>query len=287
MNASDPFRLTEAEIDGLLDEDLRYGDLTTRLSGIAGKSGRIIFLARDDLILSGVDEAVRILVRLGAQVTCAAAAGCNAPSGTLLLQAEGKAGELHVGWKVCQTLMEWSSGVASATGRIVAAARAVAPQVRVVCTRKSVPFTRKLALKAVLVGGGEAHRLGLSGSIMLFPEHRAFLDVPEDLKAAIANLRQRAPEQSVMVEVNAVAEALAAAAALADVVQLERFTPDQVRAVLRGIVKRIDGRPVIAAAGGINASNAAEYAAAGADVLVTSAPYYARPTDIQVKFQPA
>jgi molybdenum transport protein len=41
-------------------------------------------------------------------------------------------------------------------------------------------------------------------------------------------------------------------------------------------------RPLIAAAGGVNAANAAAYAQAGADVIVTSAPYLARPCDVQV-----
>ncbi|TYO61677.1 hypothetical protein FXV83_37000 [Bradyrhizobium hipponense] len=38
-----------------------------------------------------------------------------------------------------------------------------------------------------------------------------------------------------------------------------------------------------AAAGGINAGNAAAYAQAGADVLVTSSPYLAKPRDVQVR----
>ena len=45
-------------------------------------------------------------------------------------------------------------------------------------------------------------------------------------------------------------------------------------------------RPLIAAAGGINASNAADYARAGADVLVTSAPYTAKPLDVKVTMEP-
>jgi molybdenum transport protein len=286
MSHTDPFRLGEEEIDRLIDDDVGCGDLTSRLLGIAGKPGRMTFSSRDDLIVSGIEEAVRILVRLGAEVTFAAAPASAAPRGTLLLEARGFADALHAGWKVCQTLMEWASGVATATRRIVAAAEAAAPGVRVVCTRKCVPFTKKLALKAVLAGGGEAHRLGLSDSIMLFAEHRLFLAAPDDAEAAVSRLRKNAPERAVMLEVHSVGEALAAAEALADVIQLEKFTPEQVREVAAGIVKRADGRPAIAAAGGIDAQNAAAFAAAGADVLVTSSPYYARPADVQVRFAP-
>jgi molybdenum transport protein len=43
-------------------------------------------------------------------------------------------------------------------------------------------------------------------------------------------------------------------------------------------------RPVIAAAGGVNSDNAADYARSGADVLVTSAPYNGAPCDVSVRF---
>ena len=45
-------------------------------------------------------------------------------------------------------------------------------------------------------------------------------------------------------------------------------------------------RPLVAAAGGINAANAADFARAGADVIVTSAPYTARPLDVKVTMEP-
>jgi len=39
---------------------------------------------------------------------------------------------------------------------------------------------------------------------------------------------------------------------------------------------------VMAAAGGIDETNAADYARAGANVVVTSAPFFARPSDVAV-----
>jgi molybdenum transport protein len=287
LSPSESLRLSDAEIERLVDDDLRFGDLTTRALGIGSRPGRISFAARGDLVLCGADEASRLLARLGATVSFVAPTGSRMETGALLLQAEGSAAALHAGWKVAQTVMEWASGVATLTHRIVCAARLVAPRIAVLCTRKSLPFTRQLSLKAVLAGGGDIHRLGLSDTIMLFPEHRAFLETPADLRAAIAALRERAPERAVMVEVNTEAEALAAAEAMADVVQLEKFAPDAVRRVVQGIRKRLDGRPVIAAAGGITVENAGDYATAGADTLVTSAPFQAKPVDIQVRIIPS
>jgi molybdenum transport protein len=282
----DLLRLSDADIDRLLDEDVRFGDLTTRALGIGDRPGRMSFSARQDLVLCGVDEAARLLTRAGASIRFQASTGTRAAKGTLLLDAEGPAAALHAGWKLAQTVMEWASGVATLTHRIVTAARAGAPRVVVLCTRKPVPFTRQISLKAVIAGGGEIHRLGLSDTIMLFPEHRVFLDGTTTLAAAIGRFKERVPERSVMVEVNTEAEALEAAEAMADVIQLEKFEPAAVARVVKSVRKRADLRPIIAAAGGIAVDNAGSYARSGADALVTSAPFYAWPADVQVLIAP-
>jgi molybdenum transport protein len=204
----------------------------------------------------------------------------------MLLEATGDAGALHAGWKVAQTLIEWAAGIASATAEIVAAARTVSPAITIACTRKSAPLTRALSIKAVLAGGGTMHRTGLGDTLLVFPEHRAFLP-EESLTTTLARLRTAAPERAIVVEVATEDDALAVAEAGADVVQLEKFTPDAVASLCAALTGRGGTRPRIAAAGGVNAGNAARYAAAGADILVTSAPYAARPRDVQVRITAA
>lgn len=211
-------RLRESELDRLLDEDAGFGDLTTRLLDIGGKPGRMTFTARGELILCGSDEASQLLTSLGASVTFAAATGVRCSRGALLLAAEGSAAGLHAGWKTAQTLMEWASGIATAANEIVLAARAYAPHIQVHCTRKAIPFTRQLSQKAVIAGGGEIHRLGLFDTIMLFEEHRAFLERPADLKAIIGKMRERLPGRTIAIEVITEVEAFCAAGAMADVI---------------------------------------------------------------------
>jgi molybdenum transport protein len=160
------------------------------------------------------------------------------------------------------------------------------PSITVACTRKSVPLTRALSIKAVLAGGGAMHRTGLGDTILVFPEHRAFL-AGEALSDTLARLRAVAPERSIVVEVGDPDDAMRAAAAGADVVQLEKFAPDAVAALRSRLNDAGLSRARIAAAGGVNASNAAAYARAGADILVTSAPYTARPRDVQVRITAA
>lgn len=269
--------LSDAALSCLLAEDVPFGDLTTESLGLRGRPGRLEFHARGAMTVCGVEEAVRLFALAGANACLVIPSGVAVESDTLLLTAEGPAEALHRAWKTAQTLMEWASGIASGAAALV---RAAAP-VPVACTRKNAPRTKALSIKAIQAGGAIAHRLGLSETLLVFAEHRLFLD--ESPSAAIARLRNRQPEKKIVVEVVSADEALTWARAGGDVLQLEKFTP----AALTACRARLEAeglRPVLVAAGGVRVENAADYVAAGAAMIATSAPYHAAPRDVRVQF---
>jgi molybdenum transport protein len=231
------------------------------------------------MTVCATEEAVRLFELAGASARLVAGSGAALLAGETLLEAQGSAAALHRAWKTAQTLVEWASGIASATAAIVAAADGVA----VACTRKNVPGTKALSAKAVLAGGGAMHRLGLSETLLVFHEHRLYLDeAPAD---TVARLRRSQPEKKIVVEVGNLDDARLWAEAGADVLQLEKFTPEAVSACRQAMsLNALQRPPLLAAAGGVRADNAAAYVAAGADFLVTSAPYTAPPRDVQVVF---
>jgi molybdenum transport protein len=275
--------LPDHALADLLDEDCPYGDLTTESIGITAHAGTIQFAARCAMRVCGSEEALRMLQLCGADGRVLIPSGLDAEPGALLLEARGPAGGLHRAWKAAQTLMEWTSGIASRTAEIVAAARRGHPGVQVAATRKSVPGTRRLSVKAVRAGGAVMHRTGLSDTLLIFAEHRHFLG-GERVAGTIARLRQGCPEKRIVVEVHGLDEALAWADA--DVIQLEKLTPEQVAEVAVALAER-GSDALIAAAGGINAGNAEAYARFGARVLVTTAPHLAPPRDVQVRLRAA
>jgi molybdenum transport protein len=57
-------------------------------------------------------------------------------------------------------------------------------------------------------------------------------------------------------------------------------------AELAARLRAVSPRTVIAAAGGIAADTAPAYVAAGARIIVTSAPYSAKPLDVAVRIAP-
>jgi molybdenum transport protein len=267
-------------LEKLVAEDVPYGDLTTDALGIGNERGRISFAARNAMVVAAIEEANAILGLAEVDATVKVKFGDAVEPGTLLLTGEGSARALHRAWKVAQTLVETWSGVATATRMLVSAARAVRPDIVVACTRKNVPGTKALSIAAIRAGGAVAHRLGLSETILVFPEHRVFRTNP-DLTLMVRELRAHAPEKKLVIEVNSVSEGVAAATAGFDVIQTEKFTPDRVAELASAMTSMVPRR-TIAAAGGINPDNAAAYVRAGADVLVTSWPYSARPADVAV-----
>ncbi|MBZ4023287.1 ModD protein [Rhodobacter sp. TJ_12] len=273
------FMIDDTALMALIREDVPAGDLTTRSLGIGAEAGEITMRARGEMTVACSEEAVRIFQLLGAEAWIACPSGKRVDEGEMLLFGRGQAEALHAGWKVAQTLMEWASGVASCASDILTAAQALNPAISVACTRKSVPGTRALSLKAITAAGATIHRAGLSDTVLLFAEHRVF-GGENALATQIARLRQTCPERRVVVEVANRDDALAAAQAGADVLQLEKFPPAEVAATVAALGPDWPGK--VAAAGGINTKNAADYAATGAHVLVTSAPYTAPPRDVKV-----
>jgi len=273
------YRIPDSEIERLLDEDVPYGDLTTELLGIGSKHGEIIFRSRESTVVCCTEEAGRVLEKCGAKITVLMPSGTVVEPGTLILKAEGEATALHAGWKVALNLLEYASGIATRTARIVERARAVNPDINVVTTRKSFPGTKRIAIKAIKAGGALPHRLGLSESILVFSQHTVFLGGLEAFLDSLAALKRNAPEQRILVEADSPEEALKIARARADVVQVDKMS---IAALSKLVMEIRDSCPgvAISAAGGINADNAAAYAATGIDIIVLSAVYFGKPSDI-------
>lgn len=274
---------TQASVDALLAEDAPYGDLTTESLGLTARRARLAMSMRADATLCGVELAQDLFRTAGAPAEICAATGARVPAGETFLMAEGAAGPIFRAWKVAQTLVEYLSGIATLTAGIVAVARAVHPDVAVVTTRKTLPGAKAQMIAAIRAGGAFPHRLGLSETLLLFPEHQAFLS---GAAAGVEALRRAAPEKKVVVEVKTLEEVAHVLAARPDVLQCEKMTPEEIAAAAR-LVAQHAPETKVAAAGGVNLANAAAYAAAGAHVLVTSAPYWAKPADVKVVIAPA
>ncbi|MGB8246449.1 MAG: ModD protein [Chlorobium sp.] len=278
-------QLPDSDIERFLEEDVPYGDLTTSLLGIGEQQGTITFTSRHHTVISCTEEAGRVLEKCGATVISRLPSGTEVEAGAAFLAASGSAASLHTGWKVAMNLLEYASGIATRTAKVVRTARSANPGISIVTTRKSFPGTKKVAIKAIMAGGALPHRLGLSETILVFRQHTAFLGGVERFLDQLAPLKARAPENKVIVEADTADEALIIAAAGADVVQVDKMAVGELAILADEIHRKFPGVK-LSAAGGINAENAAAYAGTGVDILVLSAVYFGKPADISVVIQP-
>jgi molybdenum transport protein len=278
--------LNDHELEALLAEDVPYGDLTTASLGISDQRARITYATRDrPLVVSCTEEAVRLCGLYGLEIDGFVKSGTLVPPQSIFLEAHGEACHIHRIWKSVQNLLDYASGIATYTREAVLLAHSINPDIVVATTRKTTPFTKKIAIKAVESGGGVAHRLGLSESILIFDYHRVFFPAEEAFAEALSKTKKANPEKKIVIEAGDIAEALKFARFGADILQLEKFPLTKLSDAVR-ILKTDYPNMTLIATGGISAKNIAEYATTGVDMIVTSSPYSAQPADIKVRIEP-
>ncbi len=273
---------SEEEIDALLKEDVPYFDLTTYLLGIGNERGKMEFSARHDIVVCGTEECCRLFKKAGLEIKKCLPSGSEVSADEVFLEVEGLAEGLHLTWKVAQNVLEYASGIATRTKRLVDLAKEVNENVEVVTTRKTFPFAKKLCIKAILAGGALPHRLGLSESVLVFENHTKFLGGLDKLLEIIPELKKRVPEKKIVVEVNFIEDAFLALSSGVEVVQLDKFSIEDVVEVVNFRNQKFPNAKV-AAAGGINETNIKSYAATGVDIIVLTCAYFGKPADVKVR----
>ena len=252
-------------IETALEEDLGLGDVTGSAVVPADSHCRVAVVAREALVVCGAEIAAAVFWRLDADlnVELALADGAAAGPGDRVLYVSGATRPILAAERTALNLLQHLSGIATTTRAYVDRLRGTAA---VVCdTRKTTPGLRELEKYAVRCGGGRNHRASLADCVMIKDNHIA---VAGGVAAALRRAREQAPHVArIEVEADTLAQVREAADAGADVILLDNMAPPQVREA----VAVIAGRAIVEVSGGVTAESLAAYAAAGADVLSTSA----------------
>ena len=274
-------RLSDAEILDYINEDLPYFDLTTSLQDIDEKASLEIY-SRDEICVSCVDVAASVarLLECESEIFVQNSQICKA--GDVIIKIYGGYEDVHKAWKLSQVALEYASAIATYTNKMSKSAKSVNEKCEVLATRKSFPFAKKFCVKAVLEGGGGMHRLGLSDSVLFFKNHiKAYASFDEFI-SHLPEFKAKMVERKICVEAENLDEASKLLKAKCDVVQCDKFSPELIENVL-SLRDEISPNTIILAAGGINLSNAKDYA--NADAIVTSAMYSKGVADISTRLE--
>jgi nicotinate-nucleotide pyrophosphorylase (carboxylating) len=264
-------------IENALAEDIHTGDITTLAVVGERREVRARLIAKEPLVLAGMEVATKVFHCLDPRVlvTPRAADGDQLPAGTIIAEMLGDAAALLQGERVALNLLQRMCGVATLTARYVAAVSGT--QARLVDTRKTTPGLRILEKYAVRVGGGINHRTGLYDGVLIKENHIA---AAGGITVAVARARAYVPHtMRIEVETETMAEVAEALACGADIIMLDNMDPP----TMREAVALIGGRALVEASGGVNLETVREIAETGVDIISVGAlTHSARAMDISM-----
>ncbi len=260
-----------------LEEDIGSGDLTTQACVPAWRKARGRFLARELLVVAGLDLLREIYDLRGGvdEVNLLRRDGDYATDGDVIATVSGSARTLLECERVALNFLQRLSGVATAARRFADAVAGTG--CRVLDTRKTTPGMRVLEKKAAAAGGVTNHRMGLFDAILIKNNHIAAAGgVRQAIEAA------RSAGLPIEIEVRTKGELEQALAAGAAHLLLDNLTPDEAAQWVR----EIGGRARVELSGGITLENVAAYARAGADFVSSGAiTHSARAMDISFRLE--
>jgi nicotinate-nucleotide pyrophosphorylase (carboxylating) len=265
-----------------LAEDLAgYGDITSELTVPAALKGRAEIIARQELVVCGIDLARIVMQQVDpeAKFTALVADGAEVRDKDALIAIEGPARSILTAERTMLNLMSHLSGVATQSRRF---AQAVAGTgAKVVDTRKTIPGLRVWEKKAVLLGGCHNHRFGLFDMILVKNNH---LEAAGGVRAAMDRVKLAgAPYIKVEVEVESEEDLREAIACGADIIMLD----NQDLASLTHLVQVARGlKPgvMLEASGGVTLESVRAIAQTGVDLISSSAlTMGAPPVDVSLR----
>ena len=278
-----PRKIIEAKLLQLLSDDIGQGDVTTATVISQSIMAEALVIAKEAGVVAGLEEAIILSESLGLKAEGAVSDGAEIKKGQVILKILGDAQTILSAERTMLNLLSRMSGIATATGRLVEKLRAAGSTTKVAATRKAAPGLIYFDKKAVLLGGGEPHRLHLDDLILIKNNHIAIVG---SVEGAVEKAKLKSSfSKKIEVEVTKVTDTLLAAKAGADVVMLDNFSPKQVKQAVESFKKAgFLGKVLLEASGGINEVNLLEYALTGVDILSLGAlTHSVRALDVSLK----
>jgi len=262
---------TETLIGLALEEDAANGDITSQSIFSPDHVSRAQVLAREDMLVCGLEVAKRVFQRVdtAVKVEFEVSDGDRVANGSTVLKVEGSTISLLIAERTALNFLQRLSGIASLSRQY---ADAIAETgVRIVDTRKTTPGWRALEKYAVRCGGCFNHRSSLGEHVLIKENH---ITAAGSLKKAVKLTRDFAPHcAKIEVETESLNDVEEALEAGAEVIMLDNMSPSQIQQA----VAMINKAATIEVSGGIELDTIIDYALPGVDVISIGALTHSAP----------
>lgn len=267
-------------IERALDEDIGTGDATSLAIIPPDAVAAAKIMAKQDLVLAGIDVARAVFHHLDPAVKFAPLArdGDRISKGSVIAHVSGKTRILLSGERVALNILQHLSGIATLTARYVELVKDT--KARILDTRKTLPGLRSIEKYAIRVGGGTNHRFGLYDGILIKDNH---IIAAGGVTKAIELARKNSHHLlKIEIETKSLEDVQEALSAKVDIIMLDNMPLDMMREAVRVIA----GRVLVEASGNVTLETVRAIAETGVDFISTGSITHSAPAvDISMKLK--
>ncbi|BDC35707.1 carboxylating nicotinate-nucleotide diphosphorylase [Candidatus Methanoliparum sp. LAM-1] len=246
-----------------IEEDAPYGDITSTLIS-PDVSITADISSKEACILAGMEELIILSNYFGIDIDPIHHDSEKIYKDERICHMKGNARDILLIERSALNLLSRMSGIATLTRMLQDKIDKTGFNIKISSTRKTAPGLRYFDKKAVMIGGGYIHRMGLSDSILIKDNHIAILGLDNAIKSG----KEKYFTKKIEVEVETPADAIKAAQSGAEVIMLDNFASNDIKKVI-DILERENLRNnlILEVSGGITPENILDYAIKGIDLI--------------------
>lgn len=252
-----------------LAEDIGNGDHSTLACIDVQEKGKAILKIKENGVLAGVSIAEEIfkLVQPDAEIKVLIADGAKVCYGEIAFELNANVHTILKTERLALNIMQRMSGIASLTNQYVEKVKNY--PAKILDTRKTTPNFRWFEKQAVLIGGGQNHRMGLYDMIMLKDNH---IDYCGSIENAIDKTKNYLQSNKLDLKIEIEARNLNDVEIILKHGGVHRVMLDNFNTTdLQKAVTMINQQFETEASGGINLDTVEAYAATGVDFISVGA----------------
>ena len=256
--------LNESSIEALvkktLKEDIEYGDITTRNIFSKEKLAVAEVIAREPMILCGLDIFQAVFTKLTPDVKFSSKNykdGDEVNAEETIIRVQCDVVPLLEGERSALNILQWLSGISTLTNRYVKKAKPI----KILDTRKTTPGLRVFEKYAVMCGGGNNHRFGLYDQVLIKDNH---IEVAGSITKAVKLIKEKIAKDNIIeVEVKTIEEVEEALNNNVDIIMLDNMDFN----IMKQAIKKISRKAKIEISGGVTYERLGEISKIGADFI--------------------
>lgn len=241
-----------------LGEDIKKADITSEAL-LSEERAKAEIAAAQDCVVAGLSEALEIFRYLKLEVNSGIADGDKVKKGDVILTIEGRAKDILAGERLALNFLARMSGIATETRMLVEKCSKINSRVKIAATRKTTPGFREFEKKAIVLGGGDAHRFCLDDAFLIKDNHLKLVPSIAEAVGRAKSSEYARQGKNVEIEVEKREDALVAVDASADIVMLDNMSVEEAKAAYLAI-KEKNKDVLVEISGGITPDNIENYA---------------------------